>query len=45
MREKKRGEATGFGFTEMQLNEREHAAESAQVHHREKKMEIGRLKA
>ncbi len=37
MREKKRREATGFGFTEMQLNEGEHAAESVQVHHRERK--------
>lgn len=33
MREKKRREASGFGFTEIQLNESEHAAECVQVHH------------
>lgn len=44
MREKKRSEATGLGFTEIQLNEGEHAA----AHQRGrggKKMETGRLKA
>lgn len=45
MREKKRREATGFGFTETQLNEGEQAAESVQVQpERQKKMKIGRLK-
>lgn len=42
MREKKRREATGF--TEIQLNEGEHTAESSSSPERERK-KIGRLKA